>query len=191
MKTIEIKALKRDAFGKKGTKTFRKDGLVPCVIYGGGETVHFCVCEKEIGKVIYTPESFIINFDIDGHKEVAVMREVQYHPVGDNILHIDFYRVNPSKPVAIDVPVKIVGVSEGVKQGGKLMLSKRKLRISALVSNLPDEIDVDITNVPLGGSVFVGDLSFENITILTPASTAVCAVRMTRAARGAAATAGK
>ena len=117
------------------------------------------------------------------------MREVQFHPVREEILHIDFYRVQEGKPVAISIPVRLTGNSEGVKQGGKLILSKRKVRISATMENLPDEIVVDVTTLGLGKSIFVGDLQYDNITLLTPASTAVCAVKMTRAARGAAAAA--
>ena len=115
------------------------------------------------------------------------MREVQYHPVTDNVLHVDSFHVIPGKPISIDVPVKLTGNSEGVKLGGKLILSKRKVRISATMENLPDEIVVDVTKLGLGKSIFVGDLQYDNIAILTPASTAICAVKMTRAARGAAA----
>ncbi len=186
MKSIEIKGLKREAFGKKETKNSRKEGLIPCAIYGGGETVHFSVNESDLRDLIYSPASFIVNFDIEGAKEVGVMREVQFHPVEDNVLHIDFYRVQAGKPVAIDIPVKLTGNSEGVKQGGKLTLSKRKITVSGLEANLPDTIDVDITNLNLGQSVFAGDLVLENLTLLTPATTAICAVKMTRAARGAA-----
>ncbi len=117
------------------------------------------------------------------------MREVQFHPVKEEILHMDFYRVSDDKDVAIDIPVKIVGNSEGVKQGGKLSLSKRKLRVKGAINALPDELIIDITTLALGKSIFVGDLTYEGLTLLTPATTAVCAVRMTRAARGAAAAA--
>ena len=189
MKTIELKVQKREDFGKKFAKRFRREGLVPCNLYGGSDNCNYLVDEKELRKVIYTPNAYIINFEIDGKMEPVVIREVQFHPVSDKILHADFLRVLPGKPVTIDIPIKIVGVSEGVKQGGKLMVSKRKLRVSALVENLPDELDVDITNVPLGGSIFVRDLGYENITIITAPVTAVCAVKMTRAARGAAAAA--
>ena len=117
------------------------------------------------------------------------MRDVQYHPVKDYPMHIDFFRVIPGKPVAIDVPIKIVGNSEGVKQGGKLTVQKRKIRVSGMVENLPDELIVDITELTLGKTIFVGDLSYDNLALLNPASTAVCSVIMTRAARGAAAAA--
>ncbi|MCD7961995.1 MAG: 50S ribosomal protein L25/general stress protein Ctc [Rikenellaceae bacterium] len=189
MKTFEIKGRKRDGFGKKETKKVRSEGQVPCVIYGEGDTIHFSVDAKELNQLIYTPNSYIIEFDIDGQKTKAVMREVQYHPVKDYVLHIDFFRVVPGKKVAIDIPVKLYGNSEGVKMGGKLMLSKRNLRVLAKEEDLPDTLDIDISGLGLGKSVFVSDLSFENMDILTPATTAICAVKMTRAARGAAAAA--
>ena len=191
METIKISGVKRNAFGKKESKLIRKEGLVPCTIYGRDETIHFSVDARSLKPLIYTPQSYLVEFDIDGQKEVGVMREVQYHPVNDTILHIDFYHVIPGKPIAIDVPVRLSGSSEGVKQGGKLILSKRKLRISATMENLPDELVVDVTTLGLGKSIFVGDLKYDNITLLTPATTAVCAVKMTRAARGAAAAATK
>lgn len=189
MKTLEIKGAARSEFGKKGTHAVRRAGGVPCVIYGGGDTVHFSVPATEFKHLIYTPQSYIVNFDIDGKKEKAVMREVQFHPVSGDILHVDFYRVDEKKPVAIDLPVVLSGNSEGVKAGGKLILSKRKLRVSALVKDLPDTVEVDVTNLGLGKSIFVGDVHIPGLDILTPASTAICAVRMTRAARGAAAAA--
>lgn len=185
MKSIEIKAVNRSDFGKKASKAARREGLVPCAIYGGGETVHFSVDVKALKPLIYSPNSYIVEFDIEGKKETGVMREVQFHPVREQILHIDFYRVQEGKPVAIDVPVRLTGNSEGVKAGGKLVLSKRKIRVSGMVENLPDELVIDITTLGVGKSIFVGDLQYDNLTLLTPATTAVCAVRVTRASRGA------
>lgn len=189
METIKIAGTKREVFGKKESKKVRREGMVPCVIYGNGETISFSVDVKSLKPLIYTPQSYLIEFDIEGKKEVGVMREVQYHPVNDEILHIDFFHVVPGKPITIDIPVKLTGNSEGVKLGGKLALAKRKLRVSALMENLPDEIIVDVTELGLGKSIFVEDLKFDNISILTPATTAIAAVKMTRAARGAAAAA--
>ncbi len=191
MKTLEIKAAARQDLGKKGTKAVRKAGSVPCVIYGGADPVHFSVEMPELKQLIYTPHSYIISFDIDGKKENVVMREVQYHPVSGDPIHIDFYRFDPAKPVAMDLPVVLHGNSEGVKMGGKLILSKRKLHVSALIKDMPDNIEIDVTNLELGKSVFAGDINIDGLTMLTPATTAVCAVRMTRAARGAAAAAAK
>lgn len=190
MKTIQLSGKKRDVFGKKSAKDVRREELIPCVMYGGeGEPVHFAVDSKDFNKLVCTPESFIVEFDIDGQKEKGVMREVQYHPVKDYPMHADFYRVTKGKPVAIDIPVHITGNSEGVKLGGKLAVQKRKLRVVGLEEHLPDNLTIDITNLSIGKSIFVGDLSYDNLTLLTPATTAVCAIIMTRAARGAAAAA--
>lgn len=188
MKTIEIKGYKRSDYGKKGTKAVRREAKVPCVAYGNGDPVHFSIDETELRHIIYTPNSYIIDINLDGKIETLVMREVQYHPVKDNVLHIDFYRVSKEKPFAIDIPIKLIGVSEGVKQGGKMMLSKRSLRVVGKAADLPDTLDINVASLELGKSIFVSDVDIKGLTILTPASTAICAVRMTRAARGAAAT---
>mgnify|MGYP001356762684 CR=1 FL=1 len=175
MKTISVKAVKRDEYGKKAAKAVRREGMVPCVLSGNGESVSFSVDPREIKALIYTPNSYIVEFDFDGKKEQAVLREAQFHPVREG------------KPVSIAIPVRLTGNAEGVKVGGKLTLSARKLVVSALVENLPDELVVDVTELGVGKTIFVGDLAFENLKFVTPASTAVCAVRVTRASRGAAA----
>ena len=191
MKTITVKATERKEFGKKAAKTVRREGLIPCVLCGNGETVSFSVDPREIKPLIYTPNSYIVEFDFGGKTEKAVLREAQFHPVREEILHLDFYRIAAGKPVSIAIPVRLTGNAEGVKVGGKLALSARKLTVSALVENLPDEIVVDVTPLGVGKTIFVGDLQFENIKFITPATTAVCAVRVTRASRGAAAAEGK
>lgn len=185
MQHLPISAKKREAFGKKESNSIRRESAIPCVLYGGGETLHFTVEVSDLKQLIYTPQSFIVVLDIEGQKEHCVMREIQYHPVTDAPLHIDFYRAIKGKPVVIDLPVELYGNAEGVKVGGKLALSKRKLRVAGLEEHLPDSIRVDVSALELGKSIFVGDLNLENLTILTPATTAVCAVKMTRAARGA------
>lgn len=191
MKTIAVKAAERADFGKKAAKAVRREGLIPCVLCGNGETVSFSVDPREIKPLIYTPNSYIVEFDFGGKTEKAVLREVQFHPVREEILHMDFYRIAAGKPVSIAIPVRLTGNAEGVKVGGKLALSARKLTVSALVENLPDEIVVDVTPLGVGKTIFVGDLQFDNIKFITPATTAVCAVRVTRASRGAAAAEGK
>lgn len=191
MKTIAVKAAKRADFGKKAAKAVRREGLIPCVLCGNGETVSFSVDPRDIKPLIYTPNSYIVEFDIEGRKELAVLRDAQFHPVREQIMHLDFYRVQEGKPVSIAIPVRLTGNAEGVKVGGKLALSARKLTVSALVENLPDEIVVDVTPLGVGKTIFVGDLKMENIKFVTPATTAVCAVRVTRASRGAAAAEGK
>ncbi|MDE6865685.1 MAG: 50S ribosomal protein L25/general stress protein Ctc [Alistipes sp.] len=186
MKTVSVKAVKREDFGKKAAKNVRREGLVPCVLCGNGESVNFSIDPREVKPLIYTPSSYIVEIDFEGKKELAVLREVQFHPVREQILHIDFFRIAAGKPVAIAIPVRLTGNAEGVKIGGKLVLSARKLIVSALVENLPDEIVVDVTPLGVGKTIFVGDLQFDNLKFITPATTAVCAVRVTRASRGAA-----
>lgn len=185
MKTLQIEAVKRDLYGKKAAKAVRREGLIPCVLNGAGESITFAVDTKAVKPLIYSPSSFIVELTLDGKTYQAVMRETQFHPVREEILHIDFYLVQPNKPVAIAVPVRLTGNAEGVKVGGKLVLSARKLVVSARVEDLPDEIVVDVTPLGVGKTVFVGDLKYEGLKFLTPATTAVCAVRVTRASRGA------
>ena len=185
MQTIQINGTARNNFGKKFAKAARREGQVPCIIYGGGEEIAFTIDSKELSQLIYTPNSYIIELNIDGKIEKAVMREVQFHPVREQILHVDFYRIQEGKPVAVNVPVRLTGNAEGVKIGGKLALSARKLTVKGLVEFIPDEIVVDVTPLKVGQTIFVGDLKHENLTFVTPATTAVCAVRVTRASRAA------
>ncbi len=191
MKTVEIKGTSRASIGKKETKALRNEGLVPCVLYGGGENVHFSVDEKEVNTLLYTPNAHIVALNIDGKTYKAVIQDSQFHAVSDRTIHLDFVRISDDKKVAIDVPISIVGSSEGVKQGGKLQLLFRKIRVSALPANLPDAVVVDITGLQMGQSKFVGSIPTENYDILTPKTAVVATVKMTRAARGAAATDGK
>jgi large subunit ribosomal protein L25 len=185
MQILKIETTPRADYGKKASRAMRREGQVPCVLYGGGETVTFSVDKKAVKPLIYTPNSYIVELTINGKVEQAVMREVQFHPVREEILHIDFYRVQEGKPISINIPVRLTGNAEGVKVGGKLVLSTRKLYVSGMVDKLPDEIVVDVTSLGVGKTIFVGDLKSDDLKYLTPATTAVCAVRVTRASRGA------
>lgn len=186
MKTIDIKGSLRTGKGKTAAKTLRKQGLVPCILYGNKtENVDFSVAAADLKGLIFTPNSYIVNIDVDGQKYDGILREAQYHPVTDDILHLDFIRVDSSRPVAIDIPIAISGNSEGVKQGGKLQILSRKLKVSAMVDKLPDSLPIDITNLGLGKTISVGELEYDGLTILTPKNAIVCAVKMTRAAMGA------
>ena len=185
MQSIQINGTARNTFGKKFAKAARREGKLPCIIYGGGEEKAFTIDAKELNQLIYTPNSYIIELNIDGVIERAVMREVQYHPVREQVLHVDFYRIQDDKAVAVNVPVRLTGNAEGVKVGGKLALSARKLTVKGLVEFIPDEIVIDVTPLQVGQTIFVGDIQRENLTFLTPATTAVCAVRVTRASRAA------
>jgi len=183
MKTIELKGTIRTSLTKVAVKQLRKNGEVPCVLYGEkGENLHFAVVERDLKNLVYTPNAYLVKLSLDGKLHTAVMREIQFHPVSEQILHIDFYPVHEDRPVAIDVPVVIEGNSEGVRAGGKLHMVTRRLKISALPKHLPDSLPVDITHLQLGKTIVVGDLSYPNVNIITPKTTIVCSVKMTRAA---------
>ncbi|MCF0177821.1 MAG: 50S ribosomal protein L25 [Bacteroidales bacterium] len=181
MKQITLNGVKRTLGNKSAIKALRKEGKVPCVVYGSGiENINFTVEEKDLKLVTDTPASHIVVLNIEGTEIVSILYEVQYHPVTDKPIHADFHAVTADKPIAIDVPIRIFGNSEGVKQGGKLVAPVRKLRVSGLLANLPDELPIDITTLKIGKRINAGDLSFDNISILTPKSTIVCSVKATR-----------
>ncbi|MDR3132519.1 MAG: 50S ribosomal protein L25/general stress protein Ctc [Prevotellaceae bacterium] len=182
MKTIDLKGTARKDLKKSAVKALRRNEQVPCVVYGNGsENIHFTVDEKELKHLVYTPNAYLVNLGIDGKVSQAVMREIQFHPVTDKILHIDFYAVDMAKPLAMDIPVAISGNSEGVRAGGKLHIITRKVKVSALPNDLPDTLPVDITNLALGKTITAGDLSFDKVNIITPKTTIICAVKLTRA----------
>ena len=183
MKHIELKGTIREVGNKAAVKAIRKAGLVPCNIYGlGMENILFTIDAKDLKGITHTPNSYIIDLELnDGKKFYAVLHEVQWHPVTDEALHVDFLAVSEDKPVTIDVPVKITGHSEGVKMGGKLLVSSRKLRISAHLHDLPDLLEVDTTSLRIGKQIVAGDLHYESVTIVSPKATIICSVRPTRA----------
>ena len=187
MKHIELKGQVREAGNKAAVKAVRRAGQVPCNIYGLGiENVLFTIDAQDLTAITHTPNSYIIDLELNnGTKMYAVLHEVQYHPVSDEALHVDFLAVSEEKPVTIEVPVKVVGHSEGVKMGGKLLVSSRKLRVSAMMNNLPDVLEVDSTNLMIGKQIVAGDLNYEGVTIVSPKATIICSVRPTRATQQA------
>ena len=172
----------RQVGNKAVIKAFRAQGLVPCNLYGlGMENILFTVEDKELKGLIETPMSHIVDLTLDnGQTYTAIVHELQFHPVKDNCLHVDFLAVNETKPIAIKVPVTITGHSVGVQKGGKFTLNTRALRISATMANLPDELPVDITELDLDKKIKAGSLKYDNITILTDKDTIVCGVKATR-----------
>ncbi|MBQ7222676.1 MAG: 50S ribosomal protein L25 [Bacteroidales bacterium] len=181
MKQITLNGTSRTVGSKSDIKALRKEGKVPCVVYGNGvANLNFSAEVKEFKTITDTPASHIVNLVIDGKEYLAVLHDVQYHPLTDEPLHADFLAVNEKKPIAIDVPVRVFGNSEGVKQGGKLTVNVRKLRVSGLLKDLPDELPVDITTLKLGKQINAGDLNFDKISIISPKTTIVCAVKATR-----------
>ncbi|MCM1177967.1 MAG: 50S ribosomal protein L25 [Bacteroidales bacterium] len=187
MKHIELKGQIREVGNKAVIKAIRRSGLVPCNLYGlGMENVLFTVDAKDLKSLTYTPNSYIVDLDLGEKRLTAILHEVQYHPVTDEALHVDFLAVCPEKPVTINVPVKITGHSEGVKMGGKLLVMSRKLRISAQMEQLPDFLEVDTTSLKIGKQIVAGDLHFEGVNIVSPKATIICSVRPTRATNQAA-----
>ena len=187
MKHIELKGQVREAGNKAAVKAVRRAGQVPCNIYGlGMENILFTIDAQDLKTITHTPNSYIIDLELnDGKKLYAVLHEVQYHPVTDEALHVDFLAVCEEKPVTIEVPVIVTGHSEGVKMGGKLLVSSRKLRVSAMMNNLPDILEVDSTHLMIGKQIVAGDLNYEGVTIVSPKATIICSVRPTRATQQA------
>lgn len=176
----------RGNVGKKDAKKARKEGLVPCVLYGGKEQIHFVMGEKAFKPILFTPDVFLIKLEIDGAIHEVILQDVQYHPVTDSIMHADFFQITPGKPVKVSVPLTIVGTSKGVLRGGKLVQKFRKLMVKGLVENIPDKIEVDITRLDIGGAIKVSDLKVANVEFLDPASALVVTVRTARALAAAA-----
>lgn len=198
MKQISINGTARTELGKKAAKAIRNSGNVPCVLYGEKkdangqpEAIHFSVSEKEINKLIYTPHIYLVDINIDGEDHKGILKEVQFHPIKDNVLHVDFLEVHAEKPIVMGVPIAPQGLAEGVRAGGRLITMVRKLNVKALYSAIPEKLNIDVTALQLGKSIKVGDLHFENLELVTPKEVIVCTVKMTRAAMGAAAAAAK
>ena len=193
MKEFALNGQKRETVGKKATRLLRKEGLVPCNIYGehtdDGKPVamSFAIAMTDLRKVIYTPHIYVLNLNIDGTERKAVIKELQFHPVKDTVLHVDFYEVNEENPITIGIPVKLNGLAQGVRDGGKLNLTVRKLNVTAPYKQIPEVLNIDVTGLELGKSIKVRDLSFEGLELATPADVVVCSVKATRASRSAAA----
>ncbi|MFV0331363.1 MAG: 50S ribosomal protein L25/general stress protein Ctc [Dysgonomonas sp.] len=189
MKTFELKGELRNDLGKKATKAFRKEDKIPAVIYGGDDkqAIHFTVTNSDVRKLIYTPEIFLVDLTIGKDNYKAILKDVQVHPVTDEILHLDFLHVFEKTPIVIDVPVVLDGLAEGVKAGGKLSLDLRKIKVKALYDKVPEKVHIDVTALTLGKSIQVGELHFEGLELLNAKNAVVCRVQLTRAARGLAA----
>ena len=187
MKNFELNGSKREGTGKKAAKAFRKEGLVPCVLYGGEEVVHFTVTTDGVRKLIYTPHVYIVDLTIEGKSCKAILKDSQYHPVSDELLHADFLQIFDDKPVVMEIPVVLNGLAEGVKAGGKLSLEMRKLKVKGLYKDFPETLHINVENLGLGKTIQVGQLSFDNLELLNAKDNVVAAVKLTRAARGAAA----
>lgn len=180
MKTVSLSGSRRANVGKKDASAIRKSGKVPCVIYGGKEQVHFTCSELELGKIVWSPDAHEVKLNIDGKEHRSFIQDIQFHPVNDRLVHVDFLEIHDDKPVKIKLPVKLSGVSEGVKKGGKLVQNFRKLTVSGLPSKLPDVIDVSISDLNIGDGVRVRELNVDGLKFLDNASSYVVSVQITR-----------
>lgn len=183
MKSITIKGSKRKELGKSSSKKLRNEGKVPCVLYGDGEPIHFYSSEIDFKKLVYTPDAHTVNIELGEKKQFnAIMQDIQFHPVTDSIIHIDFYQLSEDKEVSIDIPVRLEGQAPGVlNSGGMLTRNKRKLKVRALPKNLPDSILVDISNLELGDKIYTSNLKNDHYTFLHSDSTVVTQVITSRA----------
>jgi large subunit ribosomal protein L25 len=188
MKSITIKGSKRESVGKVATKALRNAGMVPCVIYGGKQPIHFSAEEKAFKNLVYTPNVYTATIEVDGQKLSAILQDIQFHPVSDKILHVDFYQLFDDKEVTMNIPVRLTGKSKGVAVGGALRHNVRKAKIKALPANLPDFIEADITELEIGNKLYITALKNDKYTVLHPDNTVVAQVRMSRNASKAEAT---
>ena len=196
MREIAINGQKREATGKKASKLLRKEGMVPCNLYGESkdknglpEALAFQASFTELRKAVYSPHVFVVVLNIDGKEHKAIIKELQFHPTTDALMHADFYEVNETKPITVGIPVKLNGLAQGVREGGKLNLSIRKIDVTAPYKNIPEILEIDVTNLGLGKAIKVGELNFEGLQLATPAQVVVCSVKETRASKAAAAAA--
>jgi len=192
MKSIEVKGsarqiAERSSVQSRALKEIRKNNGVPCVLYGGAENVHFTVTNEMLRNLVYTPDIYLVNLDIDGKKVKAILKDIQFHPVKDTILHVDFLEVVDGKPIVMEVPVQLEGLAEGVKAGGKMTLQMRKLKVKAMYDKVPEKLVVNVSHLGLGKTIKVGELSYDGLELLNAKDNVVCVVKLTRAARGLAA----
>lgn len=188
MKTFDLKGEIRADYGKKAARAYRSEGLIPCVVYGGheNENISFVVKSSDVRNLVYTPEVYLVNLDLGEKKLMGVMREIQFHPVKDTIIHMDFLHVFEDVPVVMEIPVRLEGLAAGVRAGGKISLDVRKLKVKGLPAHLPEELVVNVEKLELGKTIQVGDISYDNLDILAAKNVVICRVQLTRAARGAA-----
>jgi large subunit ribosomal protein L25 len=182
MKTLAISVKQRENVGKTSTRALRNQGKVPCVLYGGEKQVAFHAHENDFRKLVYTPDVFIVELDIEGSKVKAIMQDIQFHPVTDKILHIDFLEISDDKAITVSIPVILNGLAIGVRDGGNLMFRRRKIITRGLTANLPNAIEINIEDVKIGQFIYIKDLNVEGCEFLAPDSSVVVGVKMSRGA---------
>ncbi len=180
MKKVSMSGSLRENVGKKDAKKHRREGNIPCVIYGGEKQIHFVTNEIKFEKIISSPEIFVIQVDVDGTEYQTILQDVQYHPVTDRVLHVDFLELIPGKPISIGIPINLVGSSPGVMAGGQMIKKMHRLRLKGLIDNMPDYVDIDISKLTIGTSVKVRDIELENLLTLDPPNSVIVRVKTSR-----------
>ncbi len=190
MKSIDIKGQSREGLGKKATRELRKSNGIPCVLYGVEKDAEglpkaktFCVTNEEVRNLVYSPDIYVVNLTIDGTAVKAILQDIQFHPVKDNILHMDFYQVTEDKPIVMNVPVKLNGLAAGVKAGGRLEQILRRVKVKALYTQMPEKIELDVTPLAIGKTIKVGDVDIEGLELVNPKEAVICGVMVTRSAK--------
>ena len=181
MKEFALVGTPRTEYGKKAAKALRKEELVPCNLYGCGKNVTFTVKKEDVRKLIYTPDTMVVDLTIGKQACKAVVKELQFHPITENVLHIDFLEVNEKKPVTVEIPVTLTGHAAGVKAGGKLSLELRKLKVNGIYTNIPERVVIDITELELGKKLAISEVKVENCKLMNPQDACVAQVKVTRA----------
>lgn len=181
MKTFSLSGAKRNAIGKKDTNSLRREGKVPCVLYGGKEHVQFSAVEKDFKKLVYSPDVHIVKLDVSGKQADAIIKDIQFHPVTDSIMHVDFLEVLSDKPVVMDIPVKLNGTASGVREGGQMLRKLNKIRLKGLISKIPATIEINVEPMKIGDYIRIKDLKYDGITFLHEPVVTIVAVKTTRA----------
>ncbi|MCB9251430.1 MAG: 50S ribosomal protein L25/general stress protein Ctc [Flavobacteriales bacterium] len=185
MKTIVLKGDARTGTGKKASKAMRNEGKVPCVVYGKSGTQHFGVYEYDFKNLVYTPNTYLVQLNLDGGPVLAKMQDIQFHPVSEAIIHVDFLEIDPNEPLTIDIPVELTGNAPGVRAGGKLMLKIKKLLIKALIKDIPDTFKISVDKLQIGQNIKVGDVNFDGVELLDTKSNSIVSCMVTRASMSA------
>jgi large subunit ribosomal protein L25 len=191
MESIALRASLRKEIGKKSSKAIRAQESIPCVLYGGEENVNFFATESDFRHLIFTPNVYIVNIDVDGKSHNAIIKDLQFHPVTDKLLHADFYEISDSKPITVEIPVKLTGSSMGVREGGRLVMECRKVKVKGLSKDIPAEIEIDITELGIGKSIRAGEIKTNKFDVVLVKETPIVSIRTTRAAAAAAQEAAK
>lgn len=184
MKTVEIIGFKRANLGKKESKRLREEGNVPCVVYGVGEQVHFYAPMILFRPLVYTPEAHMVDLNIEGENKRCILQDIQFHPVNEMIVHADFLELQDKKPVKMEIPIHLQGVAPGVGKGGTLMFKRRALKLKALPKDMPEYIDLDISELDFGNSIKVGDVEADNFEIIDNPAISIAVIEVPRALRG-------